>query len=177
VFCVEYTELTVNTTDQKGNTNKDYPPPGYDQGMHYVVNLVGSEVAKFIQSLGENGFISGLKDIHIIGHSLGAHTAGGIGRHVMQLNNFTQKVGRITGLDPGNIAMLFDEFGVDLDVILNPFFADFVDVYHTHSLPVTGLGQKGKLGHVDFYPDGGEIQKACDGQDCKYTPWALILRP
>lgn len=54
------------------------------------IRVVGREVALLINSLTEeNGF--NLSDVHIIGHSLGAHVAGYAGE-------FLQGIGRITGI-------------------------------------------------------------------------------
>ncbi|CAB4006131.1 pancreatic triacylglycerol lipase, partial [Paramuricea clavata] len=43
--------------------------------------------------------------------------------------------------------------------------AHFVDVIHTNSAPFLfgGAGYRGQLGHVDFYPNGGEYQPGCEG--------------
>lgn len=47
-------------------------------------------------------FDKGLDDskLHLIGHSLGAHLAGVIGRDIIRKTNNRRKVYRITGLDP-----------------------------------------------------------------------------
>lgn len=54
--------------------------------------LVGLEIAYLIKKLQED---HGLRpeDVHLIGHSLGAHTAGYAGQQI-------PGIGRITGLDP-----------------------------------------------------------------------------
>ena len=60
------------------------------------------------------------KDVHIIGHSLGAHIAGYAGERVPGL-------ARITGLDPAEpLFQDMPEF-----VRLDPSDAHFVDVIHT----------------------------------------------
>ena len=51
----------------------------------------------------------------------------------------------------------------DWTIGLNPNAADFVDIMHTHgerSL-ILNLGTMKILGHVDFYPDGGDDQPGC----------------
>ena len=53
--------------------------------------LVGAEVAQLIQTLLDHFDVSA-SDIHIIGHSLGAHVAGYTGSMI-------QGIGRITGMD------------------------------------------------------------------------------
>ncbi|XP_037921197.1 vitellogenin-2-like [Hermetia illucens] len=85
------------------------------------------------------------ENIHLIGHSLGAHISGVAGR------SFTFHTGellpRITGLDPANPC--FNE-GEALTG-LQRGDAEFVDVIHTNS---RALGQRDPLGDVDFYPGG-----------------------
>lgn len=41
--------------------------------------------------------------------------------------------------------------------------ADFVDVIHSNgeNLILGGLGSSQPMGHVDFYPNGGRMQKGC----------------
>lgn len=54
--------------------------------------LVGLELAYLIQKLRDDHGLR-TEDVHIIGHSLGAHTAGYAGERV-------PNIGRITALDP-----------------------------------------------------------------------------
>lgn len=56
-----------------------------------MTRQVGAIVARLIDELVNNNWIS-LKDIHIIGHSLGSHVAGASGAAVKN-----GKVARITG--------------------------------------------------------------------------------
>lgn len=67
--------------------------------------------------------------MHIVGHSLGAHTAGYAGSLVPGL-------GRITGLDP---AEPFFQ-GMPAHVRLDPTDADLVDVIHTDGKGIFFLG-------------------------------------
>lgn len=69
------------------------------------------------------------KQVHIIGHSLGAHTAGYAGAMVPGL-------GRITGLDP---AEPFFQ-GMPAHVRLDPTDAELVDVIHTDGKGIFFLG-------------------------------------
>lgn len=55
--------------------------------------------------------------------------------------------------------------GNTADERLDKTDANFVDVIHTNSAPFLfgGAGYRGQLGHVDFYPNGGEYQPGCEG--------------
>lgn len=87
--------------------------------------------------------------MHIIGHSLGAHIAGNIGRF------FNGSLGRVTGLDPA--LPLFAPNSLDS---LQSNAGAFVDVIHT-DFPV--FGDITPRGTVDFYPNYGYTpQKGCD---------------
>lgn len=107
-----------------------------------------------------------LTEVHIIGHSLGAHIAGNMGRY------FNGSVGRVTGLDPA--LPLFTATAADS---LHSNAALFVDVIHT-DFPV--FGDSTPRGSVDFYPNFGHTtQKGCDDdivaasrlifEACKFT--------
>lgn len=94
-------------------------------------------------------------DIHLIGHSLGAHTAGYVAEGV-------PGIGRITGLDPAY--PYFHEMG--RHVRLDPSDATFVDVIHTDIWELSlkeffGYGLSSACGHVDFYPNDGKEQPGC----------------
>ncbi|KAF5285939.1 hypothetical protein FQR65_LT13032 [Abscondita terminalis] len=118
-----------------------------------VVNtrLVGKQVALLLKGLMENIKVAP-SDIHLIGFSLGAHVAGFAG------SDF-KNVTRITGLDPAG--PLFE--AQDPRARLDQSDADFVDVIHSNgeNLILGGLGSWQPLGHVDFYPNGGRMQKGC----------------
>ncbi|XP_050502000.1 phospholipase A1-like isoform X1 [Diabrotica virgifera virgifera] len=103
---------------------------------------IGQEYAKFINILIGKMNVNP-KDIHLIGHSLGAHISGFAGRRTKG------RVSRITGLDPALP-------GFDINLVkgdrLNRKDADFVDIIHTCA---GFLGIRDPIGHVDFYPNGG----------------------
>ncbi|CAF3787097.1 unnamed protein product [Adineta steineri] len=113
--------------------------------------VVGAEVALFIKYfISEHGCKA--TDFHVIGHSLGGQTAGYVGANISGL-------GRITGLDPAG--PYFEN--TDPKVRLDPTDALFVDVIHTdgsHNL-LLGLGSLQRMGHVDFFPNGGYDQPKC----------------
>eukprot|EP00079_Xenopus_tropicalis_P031729 XP_017945500.1 PREDICTED: pancreatic triacylglycerol lipase-like [Xenopus tropicalis] len=91
--------------------------------------------------------------IHIIGHSLGAHVAGEAGKRV-------PGIARISGLDPAG--PLFQN--TPPEVRLDPTDADFVDAIHTDTsplIPKIGLGMAQSVGHLDFFPNGGQTMPGC----------------
>ena len=109
------------------------------------------------------------KAIHVIGHSLGAHLAGNIGKH-----SGDQKIGRITGLEP---AQLFLENWAHYSKRLSREDADFVDVIHTNSghLYEGCLSMPWTMGHVDFYPNGGKHQPGCVNKSPSPWIWHILM--
>jgi len=90
--------------------------------------------------------------MHCIGHSLGAHACGFLGKALLKLS--ADPLGRITGLDPAGPLFLesdiFSREGVpgSPSTRLTPEDAILVDTIHTDS---TWLGSFTKTGHIDFY--------------------------
>jgi len=148
--------------------------------LHYLATLSNTTLA-------DEEFLS---RVHIIGHSLGAHTAGFVGQDV------GGKLGRITGLDPAGPS--FDQF--DLGEKLDPSDARFVEVIHTNrgtisylnaamTVPlyylarIPGINSLGntigseyngeadtawygidqQVGHIDYYANNGRVQPGCSG--------------
>ncbi|KAL7299142.1 hypothetical protein TKK_0007742 [Trichogramma kaykai] len=117
--------------------------------------LVGLEIAHLVKHLQKNyGLDPG--DVHLIGHSLGAHTAGYAGE---KLNG---KIGRITGLDPAEPYFQ----GMPSHLRLDYTDAQLVDVIHTDGkniffLGLPGYGMSQPCGHLDFYPNNGKEQPGC----------------
>ncbi|XP_026997671.1 pancreatic triacylglycerol lipase-like isoform X2 [Tachysurus fulvidraco] len=117
------------------------------------IRVIGAQIAYMISIFKEN-FQQDPESVHIIGHSLGAHLAAEAGRR-------TPRLGRITGLDPAQPYFQ----GCPALVRLDPSDALFVDVIHTDSLPVIpylGFGMSQAVGHLDFYPNGGESMPGCE---------------
>uniref|UniRef100_A0A1A9W370 Lipase domain-containing protein n=1 Tax=Glossina brevipalpis TaxID=37001 RepID=A0A1A9W370_9MUSC len=116
-----------------------------------IVRKVSLTLAKILEDF-INKFNIEKSEIHVIGHSLGAHIAGCIGHY------FVGSLGRVTGLDPA--LPLFTPKSPDG---LNSDSALFVDVIHT-DYPV--FGDLVPRGSVDFYPNYGFTgQKGCDEFD------------
>ncbi|KAG5878995.1 hypothetical protein JTB14_026799 [Gonioctena quinquepunctata] len=126
--------------------------------------LVGLEIAYLINYL-VNNYEVDARDIHIIGHSLGAHTAGYAGSLVPGL-------GRITGLDPAEPYFQ----GMPPHVRLDPSDAELVDVIHTDGKGIIflGYGMSQPCGHLDFYPNDGKEQPGCDITQSPLVPLTLI---
>ncbi|XP_068424465.1 inactive pancreatic lipase-related protein 1-like [Clinocottus analis] len=98
---------------------------------------------------------------HLIGHGIGAHAAGDVGSRIPGL-------ARITGLDPAE--PYFQD--TDAAVRLDTSDAAFVDVIHTDGLPFNsklGLGMSQPVGHIDFYPNGGELMPGCSANKGRPT--------
>ncbi|XP_070205766.1 pancreatic lipase-related protein 2-like [Littorina saxatilis] len=125
--------------------------PNYAQAAANT-RVVGAQIATLIKTLAAVGLNKA--NVHLIGHSLGAQIAGYAGEKFP-----TDKVGRISGLDPA--APLFENS--DIRVKLDPSDAAFVDVMHTDGEPLHegGLGTVKITGHVDFFPNGGKDQPGC----------------
>ncbi len=139
---------------------------------------MGIEVGKLIQAIALKHINMSGESFHLIGHSLGAHVSGYAGRWVKSKANMT--LGRITGLVSSLIfkkqilIKIWNKFNVkdpagpyfenaNTDYRLDPSDAQFVDAIHTDALHTfkLGFGIKQPVGHVDFYPNGGEIQPDC----------------
>ncbi|XP_054729553.1 pancreatic triacylglycerol lipase [Anastrepha obliqua] len=131
--------------------------PPYVQAVANI-RLVGAITAHVIHMIYEELHLPNLRNVHVIGHSLGSHLAGYAGYHLQQ--DFNLKLGRITGLDPA--APLFSE--TEPIVRLDRSDAEFVDAIHTDANPLMkgGLGIYQRVGHVDFYPNGGSDNPGCD---------------
>ncbi|CAG9803035.1 unnamed protein product [Chironomus riparius] len=115
------------------------------------------DVALYIVSNFKNMMSIGydFNTFHLIGFSLGAQLSGYIGRYMQSLANFT--LPRITGLDPAG-PLFYPTF---VFINMKPLMANdsrFVDVIHTNAYQAGGPK---RIGHIDFYPNGGTFQPGC----------------
>lgn len=131
--------------------------PPYLQAVANI-RLVGVMTAHVLNMVREQLNIHNLDNVHLFGHSLGAHLSGYTGDTLQR--SFRLKLGRITAMDPAE--PLFTD--TDPIVRLDKNDAKFVDVVHTDTVPITrgGLGMPMPIGHVDFYPNGGKENPGCD---------------
>ena len=119
------------------------------------VQLVGQHLASLVDMLVERA-AAPIESFHLIGWSLGAHVVGAAGAALR-----SGQLERITGLDPAWPGYTVNR----TDNRLDTGDAKFVDVVHTDGALLTegGLGFGPAIGHVDFYPNGGEHQPGCTG--------------
>ena len=116
-----------------------------------------------------------LHNLHLVGHSLGAHVAGFMAKKVASLG--LGKVPRLTGLDPAY--PFFELAGPEGRV--DKTDAELVQIVHTNSgwlwegclsfkvntcsalfcMELWSPLPQEPLGHVDFYPAGGSHQPGC----------------
>lgn len=138
----------------------DTAPPNYMKAVADA-RVVGAEIGLLLTRLASRlppaEVEPFLARVHIIGHSLGAHVAGYAGNFVE--SQLGLKIGRITGLDPAGPAFQYTDPLVRLD----PTDATFVDGIHTDAAAdfITGWGMEQPVGHIDFYPNGGQNQPGC----------------
>jgi len=90
-----------------------------------------------------------LSSVGIIGHSLGAHVAGMVGKNIQ-----AGKASFIIGLDPAG-PLFFEN---EPEKRLSKDNAEHVQIIHTDA----GVqGMQDPIGHSDFYPNSGKKQPGC----------------
>lgn len=112
--------------------------------------------------------------LHLVGFSLGAQIQAIASRNVQARTNRRIVVGRLTGLDPGQVHQV-PQLGR-----LSSNDAAFVDTIHTESI---GFGEHESIGHVGYFVNGGNTQPFCSGllaMVCSHnfapTAWAESVR-
>lgn len=104
-------------------------------------------LAVFIDYLAEHGLE--LRNLVIVGHSLGAHISGYAGKNIK-----SGRIGAIIGLDPAGPLFSIDK----PQKRLADNDADYVQIIHTDA---GNLSVEHPIGHADFYPNGGNEQPGC----------------
>lgn len=119
---------------------------------------IGRCLAQFLYSFVKQGLVHP-RDIHLIGHGIGAHIAGFAAK---TLRGLQIRLGHITGLDPAKHPSF-----TSIDKRLDVSDAQFVDIIHTD---VMQYGKREPIGHVDFYVNMGLAQPDCrTGEYCEYS--------
>lgn len=128
----------------------------YSVGEYYLTIPKFTQISKLIGMHLVNLFQGGLnvQRFHCVGHSFGAHICGIMSREVMRLSAGLYKLKRITGLDPAGPGF----YPPMIEKPLSPKDAHFVDVIHSDTIWV---GNDQNNGHVDFYPNFGQVQPGC----------------
>lgn len=117
----------------------------YSTALAYMkdVATVGATFLDFIaREAGQT-----LARVQLVGHGLGAHAVGLMGKKV-KTGNLT----KIVGLDPVNEGFELDK----PDERLDKSDADYVEVIHT-----SYFGMSAPIGHVDHYPNWGRSMPGC----------------
>ncbi|KAJ8664482.1 hypothetical protein QAD02_006144 [Eretmocerus hayati] len=133
-----------------------------------ATRIVGAEIAELLHRIELKVLTSEQTDpkewgpLHLIGHSLGSHICAHAAYLVDEMNrSYITKwtVNRITALDPAQPCFI----NADSALRLDKNDAQFVDVIHTNGkmLMQLGLGLPDPTGHMDFYPNGGQVQVGC----------------
>ncbi|XP_050499392.1 pancreatic triacylglycerol lipase-like [Diabrotica virgifera virgifera] len=133
------------------------------RGPHYPVaaantELVGRQLGILLTNMVKKGLDP--RNIHLIGFSLGAHVSGTASE---SLKDKGYLLGRITGLDPAS-PLFRNNYLRENYKKLDRSDAKFVDIIHTDSSPFVtdGFGLWDPIGHVDFFPNGGQDQPGCN---------------
>ncbi|XP_073949027.1 lipase member H-B-like [Choristoneura fumiferana] len=131
-------------------------PLGYAFSAVPSAIKIGADLGEALVKLARSGM--NMTQMHLIGHSLGAHLMAYAGRHTRE-NGLV--VARITGLDPARALFegTFSNRGLDRTC------ARFVDIIHTDP---GGYGISKPKGTVDFWPNyagNGGTQPGCPTGD------------
>nr|XP_026499991.1 pancreatic lipase-related protein 2-like [Vanessa tameamea] len=120
--------------------------------VHYylasrLMRPVGKHVAEVLVELTRAGLDP--TNTELLGFSLGGQTASYIAKNYQQMTG--KNISRITALEPSGPCFRTLSSQERLDASN----ADFVQVVHTN---IDGYGMSARMGHVDFYVNGGEFQ-------------------
>ncbi|XP_013193869.2 lipase member H-B-like [Amyelois transitella] len=120
--------------------------------VHYylaarLMRPVGKHVAEILAKLTRQGLDP--SKLELTGFSLGCHTVSYIAKNFKQITGKT--ITKITALEPSGPCFRH----LPPNDRLDHTDAEFVEVIHTN---IDGFGMAVKMGHVDFYVNGGEFQ-------------------
>lgn len=124
-----------------------------------LTRFIGKKIGEFLVKLTEHGLTA--ENLELVGASLGAHVASHAAKYFYVATG--KKPSRITGLDPAGPCYRALPKEERLDVS----DAEKVDIVHTN---IDGFGIAERLGHIDFYVNGGEFQPS----DIPYIPCLVI---
>nr|XP_022905437.1 lipase member I-like [Onthophagus taurus] len=111
-----------------------------------------------------------IEQFHLIGHCLGAHIAGVVGKKMFSQNH--EKIWRITGLDPTGLSFnhIKDTKRLSKDDAVH------VDTILTDS-GLNGMGLNRTIGQINFFPNGGiASQPGCLRFPCSHNRAALYFQ-
>lgn len=124
-----------------------------------ITRVVGKKIGEFLVRLTELGLTA--DNLELVGASLGAHVAAHAAKYFYSATG--KKPSRITGLDPAGPCYR----SLPPEERLHKSDAHKVDIVHTN---IDGFGIAERLGHLDFYANGGEFQPS----DIPYIPCLVI---
>jgi len=116
-----------------------------DMRMFHIGGVAGHFLKDLIEQSGVN-----LEDVHVIGFSYGGQVGSNMCKKFQELTG--EKVPRFTALDPGSIGFRKPS---EKKHAVNKNDARLVDVIHTSA----DIGTPAPAGHIDFYPNGGDLRK------------------
>ncbi|XP_038218580.1 phospholipase A1-like [Zerene cesonia] len=124
-----------------------------------LVRVIGRKFGEFLVKLTEQGLPP--EKLELMGMSLGAHIVSHAAKYYYTATGL--KPSRITGIDPAGPCYR----GLPIEEKLWHTDAHRVDVLHTN---IDGFGIAERLGHIDFYANGGEYQPS----DIPYIPCLVV---
>lgn len=140
------------------------PGDGYDAPA-YSTQFAGIRAAHMLLAMiGNDPKTNGLDKFHMIGHSLGCHVAGNMGRTIK--NETGQTLKHITAMEPAGPKFVE---GKCEDIALRKTDAEYIDALHTDGALNKDFVIRGELGDLrptmamaNFYFNGGHHQPGCD---------------
>ncbi|CAG9793066.1 unnamed protein product [Diatraea saccharalis] len=112
-----------------------------------LMRPIGKLIAEKLVEMTEEGLDP--SKLELIGLSLGGHTISYIAKNYQQMTG--RNISKLTGLDPSGPCFRH----LPPEDRLSASDADFVEVLHMN---IDGYGMAARMGHVDYYVNGGEYQ-------------------